>query len=471
MRPVSIRVRLTLGYFAFFAVTFAVFGFGLFEAVRTSVHAAVDENLGFRLEGVLRIIQYHDPTAFPADFQDELLEHSELTPGGDLLQIADSEGNWLFRSAEINDYAISLPSGDLNQPRYETQVWNGIPLRVLSTTAHVPGNRYTVQLAAPLTGAYDALQRLKWLLVSSIPIVLLLCCLGGYWMSRRALTPVNDIARTARSVSEHSLSKRLRIVPTGDELQHLSETFNQMMDRLEAAFKRITQFTADASHELRTPTALIRTTAELSLRREREQSDYRESLAQILEEAERMGRLIDNLMTLARMDSGAEGLTFEDIDIAALLRETCVTSQPLFESKRIQFNYSVPNSPIFVTADLHALRRVFLILIDNAVKYTPAGGRVLITLHENGNEVLIEVQDNGVGIAGEDLPAIFERFYRADKARSKEPGAGLGLSIARWIVESHRASIDVESMVGEGSTFRVRFCLSNRVSDQHTLKS
>ena len=149
-----------------------------------------------------------------------------------------------------------------------------------------------MQLAAPVAETYDVLQRFLWLLVSSIPAVLVLASLGGYWMSRRALAPVDVMTSTARSISEHSLSRRLASLKTGDELQRLAETFNQMMDRLEAAFKRITQFTADASHELRTPTALIRTTAELSLRRERDSSEYRESLAQILEESGRMGILL-----------------------------------------------------------------------------------------------------------------------------------------------------------------------------------
>ena len=268
---------------------------------------------------------------------------------------------------------------------------------------------------------------------------------------------------TARSISEHSLSRRLAILKTGDELERLAETFNQMMDRLERAFKRMTQFTADASHELRTPTALIRTTAELSLRRDRDKAEYREALVQILEEAERTGLLIDNLMTLARMDSGAEAVSFSMVDIASILGEASIASQPLALSKQIQLVREIPESRIVVDGEAPALRRLFLILIDNAVKYTPTGGRVFISLNTNGNAAVAKVQDTGIGISQEDQPVIFERFYRADKARSRESGAGLGLSIARWIAEAHRAEILVESVVGQGSTFEVRFPLHQEI--------
>jgi heavy metal sensor kinase len=318
-----------------------------------------------------------------------------------------------------------------------------------------------VQLAATLDQVSDVLQRLQWFLLLSIPLVLILATFGGYWMSRRALAPVDAIATTARSISEHSLSKRLARLDTGDELERLAETFNQMMGRLEGAFKRITEFTADASHELRTPTALIRTAAELSLRKDRDSAEYREALGQILEEAQRMGILIESLMTLARMDSGAESLNYTGVDIASVLREASSASQPLAESKQIRFEREIPTEPILVNADPHALRRLFLILIDNAVKYTPSNGRVSITLERNGTAVVAQVRDTGIGISQEDLPFIFERFYRADKARSRESGAGLGLSIARWIADVHRGSIRVESVVGQGSIFEVRVPVSN----------
>jgi heavy metal sensor kinase len=464
MRPASIRARLTLWYFAVQAIAFAVFGVGIFIAVRESVLAAIDQDLRLRLEGVERFMQRAVPNFSEEDLAYEIREHSGLRPGGgDLLQVSDAEENWVFRSASIRNYDMPLPAGDVTGPRFETKAFSGVPLRIVTAKTGVPGNMYTVQLASPLAQVLDVLHRLQWLLRLSIPLVLILATFGGYWMSRKALAPVDAITSAAQSISEHSLSRRLANLGTGDELQRLAETFNQMMDRLEGAFKRITQFTADASHELRTPTALIRTTAELSLKRDRHNSEYRDALVQVLEESERMGILIDSLMTLARMDSGAEALGFTTVDIASIVSEASLAGQPLAQAKQIQLQRDIPNVPILVSGDAHALRRLFLILIDNAVKYTPPGGHVVIELNTSGKDAVAKVRDTGIGIAQEDLPAIFERFYRADKARSREPGAGLGLSIARWIADVHRAAIHVESGVGQGSTFEVRIPLHEEI--------
>jgi heavy metal sensor kinase len=461
MRPPSIRVRLTLWYFAVQAIAFAVFGIGIFLAVRETVNATIDQDLRLRLEGVQRFMQRAAPNFSEEDLAYEIREHSGLRPGGgDLLQVSDAEGKWVFRSASIRNYDIPQPPRDLDSPRYETKTVDGAPLRIVSAKAGVPQKMYTVQMATPLDQVFDVLEDLRWLLILSIPLVLMVATLGGYWMSRRALAPVDAMTSTARSISEHSLSRRLENFKTGDELQRLAETFNQMMDRLEGAFKRITQFTADASHELRTPTALIRTAAELSLRRDRDSAEYREVLGQVLEESQRMGILIESLMTLARMDSGAESLNYSPVDIASVLREASSSSQPLADSKQIHFERQVPEEPTLVDGDAHVLRRLFLILIDNAVKYTPADGGVSITLKTKGNDVIVQVRDTGIGISEEDLPFIFERFYRADKARSRESGAGLGLSIARWIAEAHRGSVRVESVVGQGSIFEVSIPIS-----------
>jgi len=464
MRSRSIRVRLTLWYFAVQALAFAAFGIGIFLAVRESVHAAIDQDLKVRLEGIQRFMERVVPVFSREDLVDEIQEHSGLRPGGDLLQVSDAEGNWLFRSASIRNYDIPQPRAELSAPRYETGVFNGALLRIVSAKAGPPDKTYTVQLASPLGQVFDVIERLQWLLLLSIPLVLVLATIGGYWMSRRALSPVDAITTTARSISEHSLSKRLASLETGDELQRLAETFNQMMDRLEGAFKRITQFTADASHELRTPTTLIRTTAELSLRRDRDGAEYREALGQVLEEAERMGILVDSLMTLARTDSGAEALSFETVDIASILREASSAGQPLADAKQIDFRREIPDQPILVEGDSPALRRLFLILIDNAVKYTPSGGSVSITLQAEGNEAIVRVRDTGIGISQDDLPFIFDRFYRADKARSRETGAGLGLSIARWIAQAHRASIHADTAIGKGSNFEIRLPLHQEAS-------
>jgi signal transduction histidine kinase len=233
-----------------------------------------------------------------------------------------------------------------------------------------------------------------------------------------------------------------------------------MIGRLDQAFQRVTQFTADASHELRTPLALMRTTAELALRGKQPEKEYREALEQILSELERTSQLVENLLLIARADSGGIQVRTSDVDLTQAVREACLQAAPLFQAKHIKFESDLPDRPIAVQGDVQALRRLFLILIDNAVKYTPPEGSVTVSACETNNIAVVTVADTGIGIPPENLPHIFERFYRVDKARSREQGgAGLGLSIGRWIVEAHNGKILAESQVGEGSTFRVELPL------------
>src|SRR5206468_4129256 len=296
------------------------------------------------------------------EMQDEFREHSGLRPGGDLLQVSDAQGAWLFRSSSIREYQIELPPGQVSAPRFETGDVKGHQLRVLSARFTVSGHNYIAQLGAPVAEAYNILQRFQWVLFLSIPLVLAVASAGGYWMSRRALAPVDDITRAARLVSEHNLSKRLAIPRAADELQRLTLTFNDMLSRLEAAFQRITQFTADASHELRTPVALVRTAAQLALRRERGDLEYRDALSQIHDEATRMTGLIESLMTLARVDSGAETLNIATTDITVLVAEACRRSEPLAAAKPIELERVIPDGPVPVDADANALQRLVVIL-------------------------------------------------------------------------------------------------------------
>jgi signal transduction histidine kinase len=276
------------------------------------------------------------------------------------------------------------------------------------------------------------------------------------------LSPVDQITQTARSISVQNLSSRLSVPQTGDELQRLSETLNNMLERLEAAFKKIIQFTADASHELRTPVAVMRTRTELSLRKPRSAEEYREALTQVHSELEKTSELVERLMLLARAHYGVEALQLVSEDLREIAREVCSQGKTLSEAKDIMFRQQVPEQPVWVKADPHALRRLFLILIDNAIKYTPEGGRVDVVVRQENGFAIGEVRDTGIGIAPEDLANVFERVYRADKARSRESGGvGLGLSIGRWIAEAHAGTIAVQSSLGGGSIFQLRLPLAD----------
>lgn len=458
MRLRSFRARLAAWYFTIIAASLSVFGAGSLFAIKASLYHSIDDSLSDRIQGIKRFMDVQISALSLNEIRDEFREHSILGPGGDLFQVCDGEGAWLYRSQplENNQVPIRLPSRIGNGTVREDIRVAETPLRVASQRIVVSGRPYTVQVAAPIGEILESLERFRWTLVVFIPIVLLASSAGGYVVSRRALKPVDQISATARSISIHNLSERLVAPETGDELQRLSETLNGMLARLESSVRRMTQFTADASHELRAPVALIRTTAELTLGRRRDPDEYEEAMRDVLVEAERTTHLLDSLLTLARGDSGMDTLDLIPMDVGEAVREAIEESQTFAAEKNIGIGRHIPEKAVEIDGDSHAMRRLFVILIDNAVKYTNPGGNIHITVRENGNSVEAEVADTGIGIAREDQEHIFDRFWRVDKVRSRAAGgAGLGLSIARWIVDQHHGAISVDSKPGQGSTFRI----------------
>ena len=460
MRPLPIRVRLTAWYFLVLCLAFGMFSFLAFFEVRESIHSAVDEGLRDRAADIRELLERQWP---PEQVKRELAAGSSVRGEDDILQIAETRGEWAFTSVSALRYGLQIvrPAKLGEKFQFSTVYSKRMPLRILNGQLRVADKAYDVQIAAPMDDFYDAVNRFRLVLLFSVPVLVLVASAGGYWLSRKAVAPVGEIARAAQSISEHELSKRLPILETGDELQSLSEILNAMFARLERAFKRVTQFTADASHELRTPIALMRTRTEVALRKQRSEAEYRETLLRINQELERTSALIENLMTLARADAGSEALQVAPTNLNELLLEISETARLLAEGKSIQYEQRLPKTPLCVTGNAPSLRRLFLILIDNAVKYTPHDGRISVVLDTSDGAAVTEIRDTGVGISPEDLPHIFERFYRADQSRSRESGGtGLGLSIAQWIAEAHRGEISVVSKIGEGSVFRVQIPLS-----------
>lgn len=457
MKRMSIRLRLTAWYVAILLASLSLFGIGAFIAMRRGIEKSVDENLEGQAGGIeevmTRVLQEE-----PARLQDELREHQELREQADFLQVCNQNGRWLYRSRLMTHYNVPVPA-KAGYPAYNFLSVD-LPLRVLVREMNDGANTYRIQVATPMDDFYDAIDRFKWIVLLLGPLVLFCASLGGYWLGRRALAPVDQVTRAAQGINSSNLAKRLYVPRSGDELQRLSETLNMMLARLESSFNRITQFTADASHELRTPLALMRTTAEVSLRTSQTVADYREVQEEILAELEKTSSLVEKLMLLTRADAGVETLDRIPVDLAECLRKACSDGRILAEAKGLTFRDDISFSPLIVAGDSHALHRLFLILVDNAVKYTPSQGSISVRLERNGHSAVAELRDSGIGIAAEDLPHIFDRFYRADKSRSREfGGVGLGLSIARWVAEAHSGSIEVQSTLAVGSVFRVRLPL------------
>jgi heavy metal sensor kinase len=452
--PRSIGFRLTLWYTLAFAAASVLFAGATYLTVRGALYQAVDEDLRERVEGIRRFVVDHESRLELDEVKEEFHAH------GDLFRVVDARGRVVHEGdAWVGAPAMAAAVGDA-QSAVGYATLHGEPVRLLARAIEAAGQRYTVQAAAPLgeleQGLHDALRSIAVVLA----FVLLLAAVGGYWLSRRALAPVDRITDAAREITAESLSRRLNVPPTGDELERLSATLNDMIARLEASFVRTARFTADASHELRTPLAVIRTTADVALRGSQPPAELREALEQVAAEAERTAQLVENLLTIAKADSGDAGFRRMRVDLAAAVEEACAEAAVLARVKRVDLVAPAARDPLWVVGDVNALRRLFLILLDNAIKYTAAGGGVSVELDAHEGIAIARVVDTGIGIPAQHVPHIFERFYRVDSARTRDRGGvGLGLAIARWIGDAHGGSIDVASVVDRGSTFTVRLPL------------
>jgi heavy metal sensor kinase len=320
------------------------------------------------------------------------------------------------------------------------------------------GEDFELELGASLGEVERTLELLRLLLAGLIPVVIAVACLGGAWLSRRALKPVREATAAALTIGIENLSERLPVADTGDEIARLAEGWNSMLGRLEKAVRTLSQFTADASHELRTPLAVVRTTAELALERARTAESYRESLAEIVAETARMTRLVEDLLFLARADTARAEMPLAPIDLGGVLTDVCTELRGLAEMRQVGVQCRLGDEEAIVSGNAAALHRLFVVLLDNALKYSARGGTVTVALERAGERVSVAVEDAGAGIGAADLPHIFERFYRAEGSRSGG-GHGLGLSLAQSIAKAHGTAIEVTSRPGAGSKFQVAFAV------------
>jgi heavy metal sensor kinase len=437
LRAGSIRLRLTIWYSAVLLLGLLLFSSAIWLTLQRQLLTGVDARLAQRIERLGRMLQLEQ--AEP-DLREEASEFAAATGAG-WIEVRDSSGTFLLPPGGM------LVADDLYAHPSTTVIREGRRIRLCASKVL----SYDVAVASPLDEVDAVLADLRVLLLWLIPLDFAAACAGGYWISRRALAPVDAMTRAAATISAQNLSARLGVPPTGDELQSLAEAFNELLRRLEASLTRVQQFTSDASHELRTPVSLIQATAELALRRPRTEVEYRESLRQIEEEAHRMGALTESLLTLARADAGALEMPLGDTDIIRVVEDVVHRSAVIGESRRVLVTADL-RSPAVTAANEAGIRRLLLILVDNALKHTPAGGMVTVSALPVDGGVTLEVRDNGVGIPSDALPHIFERFFSADASHGG-PGAGLGLSIAQAIAAAHGSEIAVESAPGRGSRF------------------
>jgi heavy metal sensor kinase len=461
---VTIRTRLTALYFVVLAASFSVFVWISDVGFRRSIEVTVNDASGMNLQSLQRLIEISSAKG-DTKVQKELAELASWWPSGAVFEVADAHQNWIFRSPQFLQPGIQLPAVDNGAATFFTTNLNHVQYRIALQKFQTNGHIYEIHAAVPTEPFDRALDNFRDIEKETVPLLVVLASLLGYWLSGRSLAPVTRIIETAERIGVDSLAKRLEVPRARDELRRLTEALNAMLGRIDTSFKRITQFTADASHDLRTPVAVIRTLAEITLRRPRTDQQYTDALSKILRTSEETTDLLENLLTLARADAGATGMDLRLIDLDVHVRRAQERAVLLAANKSLDISVRTPGKPVWVKGDSIAIDRLLLILVDNAIKYTPEGGFCEIELLEDANEIQVLVRDSGIGVPEHELALIFERSYRADRARSRETGgAGLGLAIARWITGIHGGTITAESQVGTGSVFRVRLPATHAVA-------
>jgi heavy metal sensor kinase len=361
------------------------------------------------------------------------------------------------RSDAIPISPNALKNASLGRPTFETIGSTGAyPVRVL-TMPVIDAGRVSnlVQVGMSLENMFKTRRRFLLIMASVLPLGLLFAGGGGWLLARRALRPVDHMTRTARRISGERLDDRLQETGSGDELDRLAKTLNDMLSRLDGAFHQMRQFSADASHELQTPLTILKGEMEVALRSQRSPEEYQRVLKSGLEEIDRINRLVEGLLLLSRADAGVLRLDFQPVDLKALIQEIGDQMSVIADAHSIFIHPGLLES-VSVRGDREHLRRLFLNLLDNAVKYTPPGGKVTFSLQSDNDWASLMISDTGIGLSKNELQQIFSRFHRVTETRSKDVrGVGLGLSIARSIAEAHGGRIHVDSIPGQGSTFTV----------------
>jgi heavy metal sensor kinase len=457
--PFSISLRLTIwfgGIFFFGWLLFAtVMWINLKSTLKNERYQTLSRRID-RLQQLLSKTQDEDKVDRSHDFAD-----FARATGGGLAEVFRSDGQRAYPSPSAAASVFSWPSiknGD--SERFIHIDSAGQPYWVLVRPYLLGSQSLFLVAAAPEAGNLVVLQSFWKGLLASAPILLLISSAGGYLVSRKALRPVDRITATVRSISIRSLSERLPVSSTGDELQRLAETCNAMLQRLESAVSQIKQFTADASHELRGPLSFTRTVAEVALRNPHADPESRRAFEEIIDESAKASELLEGMLTLARADANSFDAALEQVNLIAVVQEACAMARPLADERCLALSFMVEDSSsINILGDFSSLRRLVWIMLDNALKYTPAPGRVDVNLSVASEQATLLVSDSGMGIAQSDLPHIFDRFYRTDPSRSQVAGSGLGLAIAKWIAEMHHADLSVSSEEHKGTTFRVDFPL------------
>ncbi len=453
----SLRVRLCLWYVLLSMISMAALGTFSYVYLVRALASSRQNTMARREARLLRYVA-DEPRINPnVSLAEELHHYMLASPDTDILEVSDATGRLVYSTGAASAEPIAWTGAGCTEPCFKVVEVENHKLRVLQQIVPIAAKPYRVTMAGVIDEHYDILHVVERSYLIFLPLMLLASVAGGFMLSHRALEPVDRITRAAHLISLRDLNHRLPVPQTGDELQRLAETWNDLLERLESAVKRLTQFTSDISHDLRTTVTVMLSTTQLALRRDRSKDEYRDALETIMAECQSTSVLLDDLLAAARADMVEQAIEWAPVNLASLVDETCNHLRAQAEIK-LQHLLVRLDKDAWIAGDQSLLRRLIGILMDNALKYTGEGGVISASVRRAGRRVLLEVKDNGIGIPPGEAPRIFDRFYRADSSRSRETGgSGLGLAIGKWIADAHRSEITLSSTGSGGSTFVVSF--------------
>ncbi|MCA9196939.1 MAG: heavy metal sensor histidine kinase [Planctomycetales bacterium] len=459
MKRLRVRWRLTLWYGAVLMLLVVSFGSAIYAMTRQNLMSRVDTYVIEELREFSVELDLHeggDETL--ADFLDErFFDHGEYD-----FQVQSMDGKVLFASTRLVNHPLAAnPRLSYKKVVLDTRLLPGHGYRRVGVVRYQgPTGEFILQSGTSLQNEFAQLQSLATILISVGLLTVAIALVGGYLLAGKALSPVGDMANSARRITAANISDRLEVTNPNDELGHLAMTLNSMIDRLQDVIEETRRFTADAAHELRTPLAVMQTEAEVALRNERSLEEYREVVQVNLNATKRLARMADQLLQLSRLDVARGKSAYDEIRLDALVSDVVETLRPLADQKHVSLRVESIR-PCLILGDDIQLSRVFYNVIENAIKYTPDGGSVIVDASCNEHRVSVRVTDSGQGIPASSIPKIFDRFYRADQSRSRSTdangGSGLGLAIAKSIVDAHHGKISVSSKQGNGTSVEIEF--------------
>lgn len=458
-RPLSIRVKLTLWYFGATCVALCLFGVFSYGALRFALLHLKKDNLMRREQRLLAYLAENRSRQLPTPLNGQLQNYVVIAHEGNLFEMRDPGGSILFpagRSGSSN-WPPAFRSNCAN-PEFAGGTDGGEPIEAMCHAAVIDSRPVLLLFGGSLADDIYVLRTYTEALLALLPALMCLAAFIGFHLGKRAMGPVDRMTRAALDIGIGNLSARLPEPAAHDELWSLAVAWNQLLDRLEKAVLRLSRFSADASHDLRTSITVMLATAELSLRSERSSAEMRDALSRIVSECRTACTLLDALLSVSRSDNFAHEVALRRINAAELVVAACRRVEDLAESNGILLDWKLPEEDLWLEGDELLLQRLLGILLDNAIKYTPERGEISVELTRDDRGIVLAVRDTGVGISQTVQQQIFQRYYQGDlRERKNQAGNGLGLSIARWIAEAHRAQLRVESIPALGSTFEVRF--------------